>query len=204
MPEMTQAQTQENTRDWWDKRYRLTKDFLYSREPSSFLWECLELIPEKAKVLDLACGEGRNAVALALKGVDVKAIDFSEVALERAQNLAKNSGAQLEFKKMDLDFFIPDLMSFDVILCIDFRPPPSLLKNLIRGLKKNGYLIMENPLTTACLEKKSLEVFECFKPGELLRLMGGGMNYRVIFYSELEPDFQSKKVQMIAQKTEML
>lgn len=195
---------QENTKEWWNQRYESATPNLYSKEPSKFLMKHLELLPKAAKVLDLGCGEGRNAVALALKGFDVEAKDFSDVAVARAEELAKSSNAQLKIKKADLDFFIPELMAFDAIVSIDFKPPQSLLKNLIRGLKKGGCLLMEAPLVEACIDNKSLEVFECFKKGELLKEMAGGMNYRVVYYSELEPDFSATKVQFIAQKTEML
>jgi len=190
----------ENSRDWWEARYRDSEAFLYSKEPSEFLMEFSAHFPKGAKVLDLGCGEGRNAVALAKAGCVVDAYDFSEEALNRAQKLAESSQVSINFKKMDLDFFLPELLTYDALVAVDFRPPQTLLKNTLRGLKKDGFLFIEAYLTPACLEMSGLEVFECYKPGELLPLMGFAPNQRVIFYSELS----GKKLQFVLKKTEML
>src|SRR4051812_22701599 len=113
---MEKSAHKENSRDWWNERYSKTGEaFLYSKEPSKFLLQYLDLLPAKAKICEIACGEGRNSVALALKGYDVLAIDGSSVALARAEKLAKDSGAKVQFKSLDLDFFIPDLLTFDAI-----------------------------------------------------------------------------------------
>lgn len=53
--------------------------------------------------LDLACGAGRNAVHLALRGYDTTAIDILPDALERARDLARRSGAELLTLERDLE-----------------------------------------------------------------------------------------------------
>ena len=40
------------------------------------------------RALDLACGEGRNAIWLALGGWEVRGIDFSDVAVARGRERA--------------------------------------------------------------------------------------------------------------------
>lgn len=192
------------TKEWWDERYAASRDYLFSKEPSPFLARWSKILPEKSKVIELACGEGRNAVALASIGHEVIASDFSEAALEKARHLARESSVEVNFKKQDLDFFMPDLMSYDAIVAIDFKPPQTVLKNMIRGLRQGGFVMIESFLVAACKERKDLEVFETFKPGELLREMGGGMNYQVRYYSEYGPEFENNKVYLIVQKTEML
>ena len=197
-------QAKDNSKDWWENRYQSQTPYLYPKEPSSFLLEFVGLLPEKAQAIDLGCGEGHNAVALALKGHQVRGIDFSETALNRAEDLAKASGLHIEFRKADLDFFIPDLMSFDAIFCIDMKPSPTLMKNMLRGLRKDGMIFIEAHLVKAMKKKKELELFECFKPGELLKHWAIGPNFRVVYYNELKPDLDREKVQIIIQKTEML
>lgn len=195
----------ENTKTWWDEEYRKGEPWRYSKEPSHFLTSFMELLPPASKVLDLACGEGRHAVVLAKKGHQVTAIDFSEVAVERAKHLAEDSGVSIEFKTLDLDFFLPELLSFDAIVSIDFKPPPTLLKNLLRGLKQNGYLLMEAHLMEACNRNKSLEVFECFRSNELLKAMlESSSGLRVLQYSEMEGVEVGEKAYFIGRKTELL
>jgi len=202
---MSLGGAKENSKEWWEARYQsAANSFLYSKEPSSFLMEHAHLFSSNGLVLDLASGEGRNAIPLALKNHRVIGIDFVETAVNRAQELAKASGApaSLTLKKADLDFFLPELMAYDGIVAIDFRPAPSLLKNLVRGLKKDAFLIMENFLTPACLEKKGLEVFETFRPGELLKLVSDSHpSIRIVYYSELGPE--KNKAYLIAKKVDM-
>lgn len=200
------SEHKENSRAWWDERFSKSGEtFLYSKEPSSFVLEYFDLLPARARVLDIACGEGRNAVALAAKGCEVLAFDFSATAIKRAEGLAKDSNVQVTFKSLDLDFYIPDLLSFDAIICSEFRPAPTLLKNLARGLKQNGHLIMEAWLMAAARAyPQKLEVFECYKPMELLHaFVPGQPSFQVAYYSELGPKW-GEKAYLIAKKAQLL
>jgi SAM-dependent methyltransferase len=70
----------------WDDRYAAS-DLVWSAEPNVFLAsELADLEPGRA--LDLAAGEGRNAIWLARRGWEVTAADFSQVALDKGRRLA--------------------------------------------------------------------------------------------------------------------
>jgi SAM-dependent methyltransferase len=70
----------------WDARYA-DSDLVWSAEPNQFIArECADLAPGTA--LDLAAGEGRNAIWLARQGWDVTAVDFSQVALDKGARVA--------------------------------------------------------------------------------------------------------------------
>jgi SAM-dependent methyltransferase len=70
----------------WDERYAAT-ELVWSAEPNRFVAaECADLPPGKA--VDLAAGEGRNAIWLARRGWTVTAVDFSQVALDKGARLA--------------------------------------------------------------------------------------------------------------------
>lgn len=70
----------------WDARYA-DSELVWSRGPNQLVEaECSDLPPGRA--VDLACGEGRNAIWLAGRGWDVTAVDFSPVALDKARRLA--------------------------------------------------------------------------------------------------------------------
>ena len=45
--------------------------------------------------MDIAAGEGRNAVCLALHGCDVDAVDVSPVGLKKARMLAREMGVRI-------------------------------------------------------------------------------------------------------------
>jgi SAM-dependent methyltransferase len=50
------------------------------------------------RVLELGCGNGRNATYLASLGCSVDAVDFSARAIEWARERAKQAGAQVDFR----------------------------------------------------------------------------------------------------------
>jgi len=63
----------------WDKRYASAEN-LWSAKPNRFLVAEVEHL-EPGRALDLACGEGQNAIWLATHGWDVTGVDYSEVAI---------------------------------------------------------------------------------------------------------------------------
>jgi SAM-dependent methyltransferase len=72
--------------DAWDERYAAT-ELVWSAGPNRFVeTECADLPPGRA--LDLAAGEGRNAIWLARRGWRVTAVDFSQVALDKGREVA--------------------------------------------------------------------------------------------------------------------
>ena len=75
-------------RQGWNERYA-AHDLVWGAEPNRFLAEELAALPAQGRALDLACGEGRNAIWLAKRGWQVTAVDYSSVAVERARRLAR-------------------------------------------------------------------------------------------------------------------
>ena len=74
----------------WDERYA-AGELVWSAEPNRFVAEvCADLSPGRA--LDLAAGEGRNAIWLASRGWTVTATDFSQVGLDKGRRLAAHAG----------------------------------------------------------------------------------------------------------------
>jgi SAM-dependent methyltransferase len=70
----------------WDDRYAAT-ELVWGGGPNQFVEaELADLPPGRA--VDLAAGEGRNAIWLARQGWDVVAVDFSQVALDKGRRLA--------------------------------------------------------------------------------------------------------------------
>ena len=69
----------------WDERYA-GSELVWSAEPNRFVAEvCAELSPGRA--LDLAAGEGRNAIWLASRGWTVTAADFSQAGLDKGKRM---------------------------------------------------------------------------------------------------------------------
>jgi SAM-dependent methyltransferase len=84
----------------WNARYD-TAELVWSGEPNRFLPPEVDgLAPGRA--LDLACGEGRNAVWLATGGWTVTGVDFSSVGLAKAAGLAADRGVSGEWIEADV------------------------------------------------------------------------------------------------------
>jgi len=69
--------------DGWDERYAAT-ELVWSSTPNQFVERELRDLPP-GRALDLACGEGRNALWLAGRGWQVTAVDFSQVGLDKGR-----------------------------------------------------------------------------------------------------------------------
>lgn len=70
----------------WDERYAAT-ELVWSVTPNEFVAAELAGLPP-GRAVDLAAGEGRNAIWLAGLGWEVTAVDFSQVALDKGRRLA--------------------------------------------------------------------------------------------------------------------
>ena len=70
----------------WDRRYAAA-DLVWSAGPNAVVAREADDLPP-GRALDLASGEGRNAIWLAERGWRVTAVDFSAVATERTRQLA--------------------------------------------------------------------------------------------------------------------
>ena len=98
----------------WDERYA-GDDLVWSAEPNRFLVAEVETLPP-GRALDLACGEGRNAVWLAERGWDVTGVDFSKVGLDKARRLADARGVSVHWELADVTEYMPAPESFDLVI----------------------------------------------------------------------------------------
>lgn len=111
------------SREDWNRRYEAT-DLIWSTAPTPFLAaQAPTLAPGRA--LDLAAGEGRNAVWLAERGWNVTAVDFAEVAIEKAREVAAMRGVagNIAFDVADLTTYQPQDRGFDLVAMMYFHIP---------------------------------------------------------------------------------
>jgi SAM-dependent methyltransferase len=105
----------------WDERYA-GDDFVWSAEPNRFLVVEVETLPT-GRALDLACGEGRNAVWLAERGWDVTGVDFSHVGLDKARRLADARGVSVHWELADVIEYLPAPESFGLVIVMYLHLP---------------------------------------------------------------------------------
>jgi SAM-dependent methyltransferase len=107
--------------DAWDARYAAA-ELVWSAEPNRFLVaEVRDLAPGRA--LDVACGEGRNAIWLAEHGWEVTGVDFSPVALDKARRLAGGRGVTVTWLLADAVTDGLDPAAFDLVAVFYLQLP---------------------------------------------------------------------------------
>jgi len=108
------------------------------------------LLPAQGVALDLACGQGGNALLLAKAGLDVMAWDLSPVAIEQLQQIAKQQNLNIKAQVRDVIQQAPEANSVDVIV-VSFFLDRSLCTALIKALRPGGLLFYQ----TYCQDKVS-------------------------------------------------
>jgi SAM-dependent methyltransferase len=163
-------------REFWNHRYTLP-GWAYGQEPNDFLRDVASTL--EGPVLCLGEGEGRNAVFLAQRGLEVTAVDLSPKALEKAQLLARERGVHLATQEVDLaDFDLGDAR-WGAIVAIWCHVPPwlrtRLHRDVVRALRPGGRFVLE-AYTPRQLQfdtggPKSLDLL--FPPDEVKRELEG-------------------------------
>jgi tellurite methyltransferase len=191
---MTGDDTEDDRRQW--NQVYSGRNYVFGKEPSEFLKDHINRLPV-GKALDIAMGEGRNAVYLARKGFEVDGVDLSEVALKKGRRLARENHVTINTINADLNTYTIKPESYDVILNIDYLQR-SLIPQIIRGLRHGGVLVYEN-YTVKQLENtggKALQRNFLLDEGELPKLF---KDFKVLVYRETN-DGKDARASLIAQK----
>jgi tellurite methyltransferase len=191
-----------STADKWNSRYT-SPDFHAAQQPAPFLLEALPFLP-RGCALDLACGAGKNAVALVERGWSTAAVDVSIAALDRAEALASSRGLQARrasassiptgfparhsARETDLLLLCADLQNFPlpasafaVILCFRYLQR-SLFSSIERALRPGGVLVFETfTLEQLSFDRGPRNPDHLLQPGELRRAFPGLTS---LFYRE--------------------
>jgi SAM-dependent methyltransferase len=109
------------SRERWNRRWAGERAHA-SSAPSEFLVAETEALPP-GRALDVACGAGRNAVWLAGRGWRVTAVDFSDVALRAARELAASAGVAVEWIEADAVTWVPPRRAYDLVTVMYLQLP---------------------------------------------------------------------------------
>ena len=135
--------------DAWNTRYA-GSDLVWSATPNQWVErELRDVLPGRA--VDLACGEGRNALWLASRGWQVRAVDFAQEGLakgraEQARREAAGQPLALEWVCADVvtDELPPD--SADLVLVCYLQLPAQqrrrALRHAAKALTPGGLLLV--------------------------------------------------------------
>jgi tellurite methyltransferase len=186
----------EQDRLFWNKRYD-TETYILGKEPVEFLKEYINILP-RGKALDIAMGEGRNAVFLAKNGFEVDGCDVSEIAVKKTLELAKENNVRVNAFVADLEIYKLPKDTYDVVACFYYLQR-SLIPQIKEALKPGGMVIYET-YTIENWERgfegpKNRDYL--LKTNELLDLF---KDLTIIYYRELVLDDKKAVASLIARK----
>lgn len=114
----------------WNERYR-ESELVWSLGPNQFVESELSELPP-GRAVDLAAGEGRNAIWLARRGWQVTAVDFAQAGLDKGRILGE--GLDIEWVCADATAWRAD-PTYDVCLLAYLQLPAEQRRTALR----NGY-----------------------------------------------------------------
>jgi len=137
----------DDAREFWDQRYS-APEYIFGTSPNLFLASQQHLFKPGDRVLDIACGEGRNSVWLASLGCQVLGMDVSPLALTKARQLAADRGVTVAWQEADVRSWQWQPDAFDAVVCIfiQFADPSQrarLFSGLQTTLKLGGKLVLQ-------------------------------------------------------------
>jgi SAM-dependent methyltransferase len=105
----------------WDTRYA-GEELVWTSTPNQFLVSEVAGL-SVGRAVDLACGEGRNAVWLAEQGWRVTGVDFSPVGLAKGRQLAESRNVDVQWVESAMQEWSPPPESFDLVAVFYLQLP---------------------------------------------------------------------------------
>ena len=130
----------------WNERFN-SEEYYYGEEPNVFIQQQAFRIEPRQKVIAFAEGEGRNAVFLAKRNLEVTAIDYAESGLQKAKKLAQKHGVDIHTQKIDL--MVEDVASeeYDAAIMVfghfHKNAQTMVLNKMKKSIKPKGILMLE-------------------------------------------------------------
>ena len=90
-----------SNKPFWEHAYQIPTASVFGK-PSAEIIALADKLPSITAVLDLGCGEGRNALFLAERGFDVTAVDISEHGIGKLRSQAAQRGLQVRAEVADM------------------------------------------------------------------------------------------------------
>jgi len=187
----------------WDRKY-IDKPRLLKPRAASPAVERHALKGAGLRALDLACGAGRNTIALAEAGYTVDAVDIAEVALKRLALHAAERGLteKVSPKLLDLDDFRPEPALYDLIVMSNFLDR-ALIERTKAGLKRGGLYIVETYMEDDENEKRDSKASNLLQAGELRSIFAEG--FKELYYDEYKNEdyeiYRMKKQVIVVEKS---
>lgn len=156
----------------------------------------MDLLP-MGRALDVAMGEGQNAIFLATRGFEVEGVDISADAVAGALKAAQQAGVSIRATIADIErgYVIPQ-STYDVIVCFHYLQR-SLIPQIKDGLKAGGVVVYETFIADQVQFGRPRNPAYLLKHNELLRLFS---DFRCLRYREGIVEGRKAIAGIVAQK----
>jgi tellurite methyltransferase len=166
------------------------------KQPAPFLVENIDLLP-RGRALDIAMGNGRNAIYLAKMGFEVEGVDISLEAVEEALERAQEEGVSIKTRVEDLEK-IPYIEeeTYDLVICFNYLQR-SLMPQIKNWVKLGGMLVYETFIVDQVQFGKPQNPDYLLRHNELLHTF---RDFRVLRYREVIVEGRRAVASILAQK----
>lgn len=160
---------EKNTSDiqaFWNDKFQ-GDTFLYGEKPNNFVVENSDLLLNAKKVMCLGEGEGRNALFLADKGLEVEALDASDIALLKLKKRARENYLFITLRHTFIEYWEPEMLYDGVVFTYLHLP------------KQTQKMLFEKAFE--CLHVKGVFIAELFSESQVNFRSGGPKNIALLY-----------------------
>ncbi|NRS46400.1 bifunctional 2-polyprenyl-6-hydroxyphenol methylase/3-demethylubiquinol 3-O-methyltransferase UbiG [Brevibacillus sp. HB2.2] len=130
----------------WNERFH-SEEYYYGEEPNVFIEQQAYRLEQGQKVIAFAEGEGRNAVFLAKRNLEVTAIDYAESGLQKTKKLAQKHSVDVITQKIDLlEEEVPN-EEYDAAIMVyghfHKNAQTMILNKMKKAIKPKGMMMLE-------------------------------------------------------------
>jgi predicted O-methyltransferase YrrM len=167
----------------FNRLYRVPTQTRFTTEPNAFLVSTIKGL-KPGKALDVATGQGRNAVFLATHGWDVTGFDIAEEGLKVAAENAAKAGTRLTTVKSRFEDFDYGKERWDLISFIYTDAPivdPKYVARIHAALKPGGLVLIDRPFRSLTNPEPNWPETAQDKPNALVKAWS---DFQIVFYED--------------------
>jgi SAM-dependent methyltransferase len=165
------------SRQKWEERYAAST--AAAGPPAALLAAAVAAIPA-GRALDIACGDGRNALFLARRGFRVDAVDYAYAGLSRLAVAARREGVAVQPIVADLENYVLPEARYAVVVNTRYLQL-SLFESIRNAVEPGGLVIFETFLRREESGGHPRNPAFLLESGELARRFDG---FEVVSYQE--------------------